>query len=282
MQRRAAAIYFVFFLVLGASSYAVIAVAERPAIDLDAQRHAQGDTFRVGGQQYTVEKIETVGGEGGGHGGGGGGRLQATIAWTNSSARFTATLANDSTVSLRNGTYRVQIPNTTDPARFTLREEFNVSAILRADTAVYNETVTIEGTEYVTYRSNDTNVPLEEYLPERDRVQFSEGGTFPYRGNETTVRNVTTTEVLLVWSGEKRNTITVSEGQNATLGTTQYVAHFPSKKRLQLSADHGAYQREVARQDRFHTRMNGFWVVLYLSALGALFIVGLAYLPARG
>lgn len=281
MQRRAAAIYFAFFLVLGASSYAVIAVAHQPSIDLQAQSYAPGDTLTVDGQTFTVESISSGSGGGGGHGGGGG-APQATITWTNKSAKFTAKLANNSTVPYRDGTYRVLVPNTTGPARFTLEEEFNVSSILQGDPAVYNETVTIDGEPHVTYRENNTNAPLAEYLPEPRRAQFSEGDTVDYQGNTTTVSNVTTEHVLLVWTGSKSNSATVSEGQNATLGTTSYVAHFPADKRVVLSTDHRAYQLGVARQDTFHMRMNGLWAVVYLSGLAVVLIAGLAYMPVRG
>lgn len=280
MQRRAAAIYFAFFLVLGAGAYSVIAVAEQPAIELDATAHAQGDTFTVGGQEYTVANISLVVSEGG-HGGGGG-HLEATVAWTNQSAQFTAELANNSTVPYRDGTYRVLVPNTTDPDRFTLRQEFNVTAILREDPDVYNETVTVDGERHVTYRANNTNVPLDEYLPDPDSEQFSEGDSLDYQGNQTTVENVTTERVLLVWTHPRDRSVKVTQGQNVTLGGTPYVTNFPSEDRVQFSPDHDAYQLAVERQDRFHERTNGLWAIVILSSLAAVFVAGLAYMPVRG
>lgn len=281
MQRRAAAIYFAFFLVLGAGAYSVIAVAEQPAIELDATAHAQGDTFAVGGQEYTVTGLETVQSEGG-HGGGGGGHLEATVAWTNQSARFTAELANNSTMPYRDGTFRVLVPNTTDPDRFTLREEFDVTAILQDDPDVFNETVTVDGERHVTYRANNTNVPLDEYLPDPDSEQFSEGDSLDYQGNQTTVENVTTERVLLVWTHPRDNSVKVTQGQNVTLGGTAHVTNFPSEDRVQFSPDHEAYQLAVDRQDRFHERTNGLWAIVILSSLAAVFVVGLAYMPVRG
>lgn len=281
MQRRAAAIYFAFFLVLALSSYAVITVAQPPPIELDAETYSPGDTLTVDGQEYTVDSIESGSSEAGGHGGGGGGP-SATIKWTNQSARFTATLQNNSTVSYRNDTYRVLVPNTTDPGQFTLEEELNVSSMLRQDPEVYNQTVTIDGRKHVTYRANNTNVPLAEYLPEPRREQFSTGDTISHKGNETTVDNVTTQQVQLVWRGEKTNSVEASEGGNVTLGNTTYVAHFPGKKRVALSTDHRAYQRELAQQARFEERMSGFWAVIYLSGLAAVLVFGLAYMPVRG
>lgn len=281
MQRRAAAIYFAFFLVLAVSSYAVIAIAQPPPIELDAKTYQSGDTLTVDGQKYTVESVKSGSSGGGGHGGGGGGP-SATIKWTNTSAQFTATLKNNSTVSYRSDTFRVLVPNTTDPGQFTLEEEFNVSTMLRQDPEVHNQTVTIDGRKHVTYRENNTNVPLAEYLPEPRREQFSTGDTISYKGNETTVDNVTTQQVKLVWTGKKTNSVQASEGGNVTLGNTTYVAHFPGKKAVALSTDYSAYQRQLAQQARFEERMSGFWAVVYLSGLAAVLIVGLAYMPVRG
>ena len=39
MQRRVAAIYLVFFVVMGASAYSVIAMAEQPAVDVPGQEY---------------------------------------------------------------------------------------------------------------------------------------------------------------------------------------------------------------------------------------------------
>jgi hypothetical protein len=67
MQRRVAAIYLVFFVVMGASAYSVIAMAEQPAVDVPGQEYENGSTFTAGGTEYTVQvMMEEPSGEEGG------------------------------------------------------------------------------------------------------------------------------------------------------------------------------------------------------------------------
>src|SRR6056297_19823 len=102
MQRRAAAAYFVFFLVVSVAAYAYIGVAEsqRPEVQLDGQELTNDSTFTAGGQTYTVSNIHLSGG-------GGGGSMAADLSWTNSSSQYTATIANGSTTTVDNTTYDV-------------------------------------------------------------------------------------------------------------------------------------------------------------------------------
>jgi hypothetical protein len=134
MQRRAAAIYFVFFLVVGAAAYAYIGVAQdtqRPAVSLDGTTLGANETAGIDGMQYTVTELghESSGG-GGGHGGGGEGALIAEIAWTDADATYSETLDNGSTTTYQGDSYVVDVPSADDPSTFTLREELNVTAIL--------------------------------------------------------------------------------------------------------------------------------------------------------
>jgi len=99
MQRRAAAAYLVLFLVIGVGAYAVIGVAEKPHVDLEAPEYAPGDTLTVDGRTYTVDEITESGSGGGGHGGGGGTEITGTLTWTDSEATSTASLENGTTVA---------------------------------------------------------------------------------------------------------------------------------------------------------------------------------------
>lgn len=62
MQRRAAAIYFMLFVVVGAGAYAFLGVMSEPAVQLDGPTYQAGDTFSAGGVTYTVN--ESAQGEG--------------------------------------------------------------------------------------------------------------------------------------------------------------------------------------------------------------------------
>lgn len=285
MQRRVAAIYFAFFVIVGAGAYSVMAVADAPEISVEGETYQTNDTITAGGQQYTFSAVSATVEEGdGGHGGGGGASVtrEATLSWTNESARYTASLANNSTMSYQDGTYRVLVPNETDPSQFTLREQLNVTAILVADEDVYNEVVTVNGTRYVTYRENDTNVRLDTYLPEPDSEQFSEGGTLPYQNQSATIQDVTQSSVELAWTAPRENEMTFGEGANVTLGDSTYVATFPSNQTVILSPQVEEYYNTLRAQDYFHERMDGLWGIVIISGLAALLVISLAYMPFRG
>lgn len=286
MQRRWAAIYFAFFVVTAAGAYSVIALADQPEVQIQGPTYGNNTNFSTGGQQYQVTGLKAQESSGGGgHGGGGGGGTSFTgkLVWTNKSAQFTATLQNNSTVTYRNTQYRVVIPNRSNPNRFTLTETFNVSQLLKNDSAVYNKPVTINGTKHVVYRSNNSTVPVDQYLPAPRTRAFSEGDRMQFKGNRTTVKNVTTGSAVLAWTGTKKNTITLEEGKNITLADgNQYVVHFKSAKKVQISPNVAAYQNDLQRQHAFSERMNGFWMVLYFSILAAILIAALAYMPVRG
>ncbi|MFB6311946.1 MAG: hypothetical protein ABEH64_12295 [Salinirussus sp.] len=54
MQRRAAAVYFMLFVVVGAGAYAFLGVMSEPAGQLDGPTYEAGDTFSAGGVTFTV------------------------------------------------------------------------------------------------------------------------------------------------------------------------------------------------------------------------------------
>ncbi|MFD1513044.1 hypothetical protein [Halomarina rubra] len=109
MQRRAAAVLFVFFLVMGASAYSVISVAEEPAIELpNEQAYGNGTNFTEDGQEYRVLTEMSEGGGGGGHGGGGGGATAAgTLQWYVPEVAQNQTYDNGTAAEVFNGTYLV-------------------------------------------------------------------------------------------------------------------------------------------------------------------------------
>jgi hypothetical protein len=289
MQRRAAAIYAVFFLVIGAASYSLIATAQSPSIAFENPDHRlqQGDSFAVGDQEYTVSNIEATesGGGGGGHGGGGGGEITRSgeVMWTVQSSEYTETWENDSDVTLQNESYTVVIPDTNDPNQFTLRENINRSAILGNDPQADNETVTREGQEYVVVTENGTSrlVPAGEYFPDPNERQFSEGQSIQYDGNDATVQTVTNQSVTLAWTAPRDRTASLSQEGNVTLSGTTYLAYFPNNDTVVLTSDFQNYEQQTAEIDTFHEHKNGLWGVSIMSGLVATLLIGMAYLPSR-
>ncbi|UPW01815.1 hypothetical protein M0R88_06890 [Halorussus gelatinilyticus] len=269
MQRRAATVYGVLFLVIAAGSYSLIGVAQEPGIDLEGETYTENDTLTVGGLEYTVASV----GDG-----------EGTLERVNQSARYTATWANNTTAQLDNTTYRVLIPNRTDPSQFTLREEFNLSENV--------STVTQGGTEYVVVNRSDGNrslVPVDEYkrqqFGEPETRQFSEGQTFQLAGNQTTVSNVTREEALLTWTAPRTVSTSFAEGENVTLGPAdggqQFVAHFPANDTVQLSPNPPEYQSQVSEINHFNERIAGLWGITILSVLTVVLLFGLAFLPNK-
>jgi hypothetical protein len=287
MQRRAAAVYVAFFLVVGAASYSLIVTAEEPTVSFENPEYelSQNDTFSLGEQQYTVSAVSAeMESSGGGHGGGGGEELvrSGEVAWTNQSAQYTATWENNTTVTFEDEQWQLLIPNTSDPSSFTLRESLNRSAILANDTAADNATVTRDGQPYVVVTENNTSrlVPASEYFPEPTQQQISEDRTIPYNGNETRL-NVTASAVTLTWNAPRQNTASLSDQENVTLSNQTYLVSFPDNETVVLTQNFESYRAQTEGIDTFHEQKNGLWGVTILSWVSVIFLVGLAFLPSR-
>lgn len=269
MQRRAATVYVVLFLVIAAGAYSLIGVAESPEIDLDGETYAENETLPVNGFEYTVASI---------------GDEEGTLSRVNESSLYVETLNNNSTVDLDNTTYRVSIPNTSDPDEFTLREEFELGENVT--------TVTQDDVEYVVVNRTDGNrtlVPRAEYerqqFGEPDTREHSEGETFDFRGNETTATNVTAETVELQYTAPETIETTISGGSTVTLGpdgnNETYVAHFPEEGVVQLATNPDDYDEQVEQVDEFNERVAGLWGIVILSGLTVVLLLGMAFLPNK-
>jgi len=278
MQRRAAAVYFVLFVLVGAGAYGFIQVGmSQPTVDLDGQSYAEGDELTVGDRTYTVDTIETEEGEVAQYAG------EADLVWFNESNRETATLENGSTVTYQGEEYSV----VTGEGSFTLVAEQNVSAILAEDPDVEDETVTRDGEEFVVYREDQSIEPLSEYLPEPERIEFSVGEDFEYAAEEVTatIDGVSADGVALSWAAPGEETVTVSAGANTTLNGVEYFAHFPSENRVQIlraNQHYGTYVGELGAIEYWDERKNGVWGIVILSFITGVVLVATAYLPVKG
>lgn len=280
MQRRAAAVYFALFVLIGAGAFGFIQVGTtQPDVRVDAPVLASGDSVTINGEEYTLTGIEA------------GVSLTGTLEWTNESAVGTLELENGSTTPYDGGEFTVTIENRTDVGAFGLVEAFNVTARLQADQAVENQLATINETEYVVYRANQTIVRLSEWLPEPTRHgPFAEGSSiesFPTDdGNVTvTVRNVTAAAATLAWDRTANQTVELTEGSNATLGGDAYFAHFIDDSTVQVAntAQHwDAYQAQLTYESAWFERHAGLWAVVIASFLTAILLLGAAYMPVRG
>ncbi|ELZ90151.1 hypothetical protein C440_17141 [Haloferax mucosum ATCC BAA-1512] len=284
MQRRAAAISVVFFLVIGAGAYSLIATASTPSVSFENPEYslAQGDEFTVpnSDQTFTVSSI-TEEEESGGHGGGTTLVRSGEITYVNDSARFTETWDNASTVTLDGTDYRVEVPNASNPTEATLVELRNDTAILQDDPSADNQTVTRDGERYVVVNGS-TLVPASEYFPANETRTVAEGDSFSYDNESVTVAAVETSGVTLEWFGPEENTISVGNEANVTLGDQRYLAYFPEGgETLVLTTNYESYERQLVEIEQFHETENGLWGIAIVSFTTIALLIGMAFLPSR-
>ena len=97
MQRRAAAIYVVFFVLVAVGAFSLTTVAQEPSVSVAGQNYSQGDSLSASGMEWTVNIND---GEG-------------NVSRVNESARFTTSIANNSSLLFASGEYR-PAPNGSD------------------------------------------------------------------------------------------------------------------------------------------------------------------------
>ena len=220
MQRRVAAIYFAFFLVLGASAYSIIVVAEEPAIDVEGEAYGSGDTFTVDGREYVVGNLSA-----GNASGEGGGAPSGTLQWTNESAEYNTTIANNSTAPPA----QVSFPG----------QQASYTATLQNGTGV-----TFNGSEATVVIPN-VESPANFSLVRGGNTTgtFSVNDTFAYRANATTVTDISPDGVTLVW-GDDYRVLIPNESDPSSF---RMVQQFNVSQRL--SADPAVENRTVTRGD---------------------------------
>lgn len=297
MQRRTTALYVAFFLLVATSAFALLAVTEKPTASIENPDYklTAGDEFSVDGRTYNVSEVSARVSQG---------NLvrSATAEWVNESARYTETWANNSTVTYRNDTYRVLIPNESNPPAATLREVQSLG----------NNTTTTEqrGERFVVRNGssgNKTLVPVAEYkrqqFGEPETQRLAVGDALRYGNNSTSVASVSREAVEIAWTAPRTNTIELGEttaietmlvrggtpatlefpagGTNVTLNGKTYTTHFPNNGTLLLSDEASAYQSKLNAVDHENERIAGIWGVLILSALAAALLIGMAFLPNK-
>jgi hypothetical protein len=443
MQRRAAAMYFAFFVLIAIGAYGLIATTTAPTVSLQGPTYSQGDDVTLNERTYTVSEVTTE--ESGGDHGGGSAETVGTLTWTNDSAEYTDTLDNGSelaptaiawdgmqgrhvttlepgqavvyngtqySVIVDNGTltlthfewsatnltlaagenvtyqgttqqvaindsaltvappdapsdtseiepgfqfqyndtlyrvtttddgetvleagentttvrveqwettnetreegdaltyrhnettvtnvtsegatlvwgdtYNVAIEEEDNETMVVLHQDRNVTQRLQRDPVVYNETVSINGTELVTYRANDTNRPLSTYLPDPERKVLNNGTELHYEGTQVTVTNTNAEGATITWFAPRENEVSVKEGGTFSVDGQQYFAHFEDDSSVQLlAADEqlDSYERQNDRIDAYEDRKVGLWGILELSGIAAALLLMTAYLPVRG
>lgn len=268
MQRRAAAAYAVFLLVIALGAYAVIGVASPPTVAIEDADHtvADGGTFTVDGRTYTASiNPETE---------------RATISWTVQDVVYTASWEEEDTVAFQGTNYTVAIPDGQDPQVVELTEVRPLPEDL--------ETTEVNDTEYVVLEAENGGrelVPVDRYLDEThgpaETRTLRQGQTYDLRGNRTTLTAVENDSATLEWRAPGTESVRGSPGDTVELGGRTFVVHLTSGGALQLDRDVEAYERQLEAVDTYHERITGLWYVVVLGAISAAAIIGLAYLPSR-
>lgn len=243
MQRRAAAVYLVLFVVLAGGAYAYIEVgATQPQISIDGPTYEQGETLSVDDRTYTVTGISAESGEDGIS-------RSGELTWFNESNIATATIENESTLTYQD-TYRVSVDsdanrtfslvnvdNASDSLRLHIGERFqyvpenatttidNVSQ--NSVTLGWSNSATLSNNSTVDYQDGSyrvlTSNASDTFTLRNDGngtaavngTTFAVGDSFDYQPPNssatipTTVDSVTESNATLGWS----NSETLADGQ---------------------------------------------------------------------
>ena len=278
MQRRAVAVFVALFLAVAGVAGALTATADSPEIALENPEIdvSQNESIEVGGESYVVADISESENDQG----------QVVISGTlerDFTTETSETWANGSTVSVDDRDWRVEIAGE-NATEFTLVEVLDRQAILGADDAAENETVTLDDGEYVAVTDENgerTLVPVDEYFPAPEARSHEVGEELQYDGQTVTVDEVTAGGAALVWETTETETVEVAQQSTVTLGGTDYVAHFPDASTLRMSTDIEAYESQVTDIERFDQYNSGLSRVLVLSVLSSIMLTGLAFIPSR-
>lgn len=264
MQRRAAAGYVALFLVIAVGAYGLAVTAESPEITLEDPEYdiEEGDQFEVEGVTYTLTEVMRDDGV-----------PTGTLEWQ-IAVDESESWEHGEVIEYQEADYEVLIPNETNPSEFTLREAPGDDLDVRGEGEDRLIGVEEDGEEEF--------IPIDEYEP-LDRQTFAEGDAIEYDGHDATVAEVTEDEVLIEWTEEATDDMTLREGlEVAQLSEDQtYIAHFTADDRLQLTADHESYNEQADEIAYFNERTNGLTVATILSGLTAFLLVGMAYLPRK-
>jgi hypothetical protein len=283
MQRRAAAAYIAFFLVIAAGSYAFIATADAPEVAIsgdDVQTIGEGDTVTVDDRTYTVSEVSATVEEGGGHGSGGGLKYTIRFQWTNDSAKYTDEWTSNSTIEFNNQTRRVLTVNGSDRVRLRWEPGDRLRPAWDNGTLFVDSDLERNGRQDVTlesYIANSSNASIQD-------VVYFESDSFMRDGNQTTIANVSNSTVVLEWTAPRTNTQSTSNNQNISLNGEPYVVNFEDNSTVRLGQGEDAQQRlrtAIQKNDRFHDRINGVWGVVIGSGSTVVLLIGLAFLPRK-
>jgi len=181
MQRRAAAIYFVFFLVIGAGAYGLIQTAEEPTISLQGDTaYSAGDTVTFGDRTWEVAEADTDSGE---------------LAWVNESAVISTTIDNGTEVPVTDVRW--------DGQSARMERVFEAGSTTQYNGSEYEVRVNESAGSFTLALASNTSM----------NQSYAVGDSLPVEGDEATVTSVTGDAATIVWGGPYLLDV---EAENAT------------------------------------------------------------------
>ena len=139
MQRRAAAVYVAFFVIVGAVSFSLIATASAPTLSQQVENPeyelAKGESFTVGGTEYTVKGI-TAEMTGGGHGSAASLSRSGTLSYQNGTNTSEISVDDHANVTLGSTTYFAYFP---DNSTMVLTQDFGAYPAYQQESAEYKD-----------------------------------------------------------------------------------------------------------------------------------------------
>jgi hypothetical protein len=274
MQRRAAAAYVAFFLVIAAGSYGVIATTDNPEpyVTSEEAEHTlvTGEQIDIGERAYNVSlSAEEADG---------GVEYSGTLTWTNESAVQTATWEQNTTVTYDNSTYRVLIENVSSPSELQLRPEPPEDANPRFENGSQIVDIDVDDDGFV-----ERGVPVLRYLESvenRSNVTVTDSVTI--NGTERSVTSLTNESATFEWVEPAEEEVSLAQASTIELEGQEYFVYFDSGETAYLDANEStAYYERRSDYDEMSLRTNGLWAVTIVSSIAGMGLIGLAFLPRR-
>lgn len=270
MQRRAAAMYVLFFLVIAVGALAFINVVDEPSAAMDERDY---DVFPSGsvvldGTEYELTRLD---------------EFTATMTYVVVDTELRSTFGSGDLINITGTDYRVEIPDVDDPTNATLVETYPEHDLETMED--------LDGNTLVYIEEDDAWIPEETYLQQefgpRDEIFLEVGSSFDFFPPElaetatATVEGITPAGLELVWIGDDERTLPLQRNAVNTIEGVDYGTNFVGTDYIQLTTDIESFEDHLEALDVWDERYQGFWGIGVLALLGAILIAGLSYLPRR-
>lgn len=269
MQRRAAAMYVLLFLVIAVGALGFITLTDGPSASMDDPDYelTLDDSVTIDGVEYQLTSL---------------GEFTAQLTYVDEAAELSATFDDGDMVNITGTDYRVEVPDVDDPDNVTLVETYPEHDRNTTEDDEGNTLVQLDDGSWI----SEEEYLEQEYGP-RDEIVLSEGDTFEFipeeaeESVEATVDEILPTGFTVTWTGQAEQTVLLQRNAVNTIGDTDFGTNFIGQDAIQLTQDIDAFESHLEAHEVWDERYQGFWGVGVLSILAAVLIGALSYLPRR-